>query len=462
MSIDRQQRARSRRIHCLAIAVSVLVVYLQALGAGYLPIDDGDMLRAVHSGKMTISSIFLSGGKEYYRPLATLSLLGDFLLFGGKTAGYHLGNVLLHLANSLLAYALAANFFREEGTAEFPAFLAALLFAVHPVNSEAVVWISCRPDLLCCFFLLLSLNILFRLGRGGGTTALAGMGLFFLCSLLAKEASLFLLPAAGCYLLLKRQEIGLRKAAKVLAALMLPIPAYLMLRQGLPMISPAPMSQTVLSGTSHGMSVVDAFAAFSFYIRKLLFPFPLSFTITKINTGLYAGISLFIMAAAAFLWKKEERIRIPMIFLAASTTPPIGAMLLLPIWTPYAERYLYIPSVFFVLCAVFLLIRLVPGIPRSILVATLLIPAVATGLRVKLWTEPLSFWQKAVAQAPDFGTARLVLASEYLKAGRYQEADENLRLAVQLGLPNKSMESFREIRKQLDEKLGKTAASSSH
>jgi hypothetical protein len=103
----------------LTIAVAVLVAYFSALHAGYLPIDDGDMLQAIHSGRISIPHLFLQGGKEYFRPLATLSLLGDFYLFGGKTAGYHIGNILLHLLNALLVYRLATLYLKEEQSAGF-------------------------------------------------------------------------------------------------------------------------------------------------------------------------------------------------------------------------------------------------------------------------------------------------------------------------------------------------------
>jgi hypothetical protein len=80
--------------------------------------------------------------------------------------------------------------------------------------------------------------------------------------------------------------------------------------------------------------------------------------------------------------------------------------------------------------------------------------ALPAALRVRLWTEPIPFWQDSVAKAPNFATAHLVLSSEYLKIGQYKKADDTLRQAVRLGLPTKTRKSFLEIRKQLDEKLG--------
>lgn len=447
---------REQRFHVLTIAVAVLVVYVSALHAGYLPIDDGGILQSIQSGAISVSDIFLKGGKEYYRPVATLSLLGDFHLFGGKTAGYHIGNILFHLLNALLVYRLAKLYCKEVQSAGFHAFFAGLLFAVHPVNSETVVWISCRPDLLCCFFTLLCLIMVIKAESGCRPVAWTGIFLFFLLSLLAKEASLFLPIAVACRILFKRKTVGPRNSIAILSAMAVSGFAYLLMRRGFPLVTVPLQAVSPPSGDVSGMTALDAIAAFGFYCKKLFFPFPLHFTITHINSTLYAVVALLFFSVALFLWKKDLALRFPIAFLAASLAPPIGAMLLLPLWTPYAERYLYLPSVAFSLCAVVALARIDGRIPRVLLVSCLVAFALPTAFRVRLWTKPLLFWQETVARTPNFATSRLVLASEYLKAGHYQKADENLRRAIHLGLQRKERESYREIRKQLEEKVGDT------
>lgn len=433
-----------------------MLVYFSALHADYLPIDDGGMLQALQSGKISISSIFLKGGREYFRPLATLSLLGDFYLFGGKTAGYHITNILLHLCNALLVYHLTWQLFKgTKETAIYP-FLAGLLFAVHPINSEAVVWISCRPDLLCCFFSLLCLVIMFRVERSSAPTIFASLFFFYLCSLLAKEASFFLPLIITYYFYQERKRIDIRKTVVASTAITLAIIVYLLLRKGLPHISATGGSLTAKHGVVSNLVPIDILAAFGFYIRKLLFPFPLSFTITEINLTLYTSLFLVFSATAIFIWKKFAVLRFPIIFQTASLIPPIGAMLLIPVWTPYAERYLYLPSVAFSLFAVSLLYSFDKHIPRALVVLCIFALALPTALRVRLWTKPLLFWQDTVAKAPNFGTSRLVLASEYLKAERYDKAEENLRLAVRLGLRKKSSKPAEEIRTQLERKTGRT------
>jgi len=445
------------RIYPLCIAVSVLVVYILAIYADYLPIDDGGILQSVQSGEITISNLFFSGGKEYYRPLAILSLLADFYLFGGKIAGYHLVNILLHLCNALLVYHLAMIFLQEKKAAPFYSFLAGLLFALHPVNSEAVVWIACRPELVCCFFSLLCILTILKAENYRDLVLFTYLFIFCLCSFLAKEAAFFLPIIIPFYIIMERKRIGPKKSIVAIFALLAAVIVYLLMRKGLPHVS-APLSGTFpKEGGLSSHPILDAVAAFGFYVRKMLFPFPLNFTITKINSLLSLSLFPVFAVTAWFLWKKDRAFRFPLVYLASSLIPPIGAMLLLPLWVPYAERYLYLPSVAFSLITALMLRHFGKNIPRSILVTCFLALALPTTFRVRLWTEPLLFWQDSAKKAPNFGTARLVLASEYLKAGDYARAEENLRQAVLLGFPPKSQESFLKIRKQLDEKTGISA-----
>lgn len=455
--MNKSPQGRQQRFYLLVIAASVMVVYISAIYADYLPIDDGGILQSVQSGKISIINLFLGGGAEYYRPLAILSLLGDFYLLGGKIAGYHLVNILLHLCNALLVYKLAMLYIPDKETAPFYAFLAGLLFALHPINTETVVWIACRPDLLCCFFGLLSLITVFSAEKHSVPVLYSLLFIFSLCSLLAKEAAFFLPIVFTFHVVSERKKLNRQKIITLMSALLGSVFLYLLLRKGAPYMSTVHQVTLLENGIISNLSAIDAVAAFGFYISKLLYPFPLNFTITKINTLLSLSLLPIFATITWFLWKKDPAFRFPLVFLATSLIPPIGAMLLLPLWVPYAERYLYLPSIAISLIFVMLLHRFSKGIPRLFLATCILALALPTAFRVRLWTEPLLFWQDSAKKAPNFGTARLVLASEYLKAGQYAHAEDNLRQAERLGFPSKSRKAFLEIREQLDEKTGVSA-----
>lgn len=445
--------ARRQRIDILCIAATVSAVYLLALNAGFLALDDTDTIRFVQSGNVSFHDLFFSSGKGYYRPLPTISLLADFLFFGGNPAGYHLTNLLLHLANALLVYHFAKIHMREqEGDTLFP-LLAGMLFAAHPVNSEAVAWICGRADLLCCFFFLLTFIALVRSGRR--MTFARGSFIFvaYLCSLMSKEASLFLIVLAPIWLYLERGATQWRSMVTACVPVFFAAAVYLLLRQGLPVSSDPAAAPAPVSGGGPLSLIVEGAAACGFYLGKLVYPFPLNIAITEIPFGMCVSIFFFIAAISLPLWLRKETLRAPLCFLALSLVPPIGAMYLSLPWTPYAERYLYLPSVAFSLCVAIVCSGYERWIPRCVPLMCILLFAVFTVHRVALWTRPIPFWEDAVEKSPRFGTVRLLLSAAYLQEGRYREAEESLRQALRLGLPRKNARDFSHtLSRMLEEK----------
>ncbi|CAN8016620.1 unnamed protein product, partial [Ixodes persulcatus] len=95
-----------------------------------------------------------SGSHKSYRPLCVLSFRLNYLLGGYEPRGYHLLNVLLHAVASALFTALASRLFLRQWR---PTLLAGLLFASHPVHTEAVAGIVGRADVGACLFFLAAL-----------------------------------------------------------------------------------------------------------------------------------------------------------------------------------------------------------------------------------------------------------------------------------------------------------------
>lgn len=118
------------------------------------------------------------------RPLIALAYLWDAFVWGANPLGYHLTNVLFHALNTVLVF-LLARLLTQANCAL--ALLAALLFALHPVHVEAVVWVVARTDLISTFFYLgsLLLFVLYRRSRWRGHY-LAALSLFLL-GLFSKE-----------------------------------------------------------------------------------------------------------------------------------------------------------------------------------------------------------------------------------------------------------------------------------
>lgn len=128
---------------------------------------------------------------NYYRPLTTLSFTVDRLIWGLEPFGFHLTNTVLHATSAILLWWLL----RRLGITKGPALVIALLFGIHPIQTEAVVYIASRGDSFFVFWLLLS-YIAFTFGLSRSPTKLPrlvwGMVVVgtFVLSVLAKEIAL--------------------------------------------------------------------------------------------------------------------------------------------------------------------------------------------------------------------------------------------------------------------------------
>jgi tetratricopeptide (TPR) repeat protein len=125
-----------------------------------------------------------------WHPLTWLSLQLDAQLFGYHARSYHVTNILLHLANSLLLFVLL---WRLTGSTVRSAVVAAL-FAVHPLHVESVAWVTERKDVLSAFFGLLALFAYARYAETHSLGRYLAVMLAMALSLLAKPM-LVTLPA---------------------------------------------------------------------------------------------------------------------------------------------------------------------------------------------------------------------------------------------------------------------------
>lgn len=120
-----------------------------------------DNARAYELAPHTIFWYFTNAYAGAYAPLAFLSHALDIALWGLKSSGHHLTNLLLHVSNAVLVFLLCVHLmnalYRSSGAEMIGVpFFAAALFATHPLAIPAVAWIAARGILLCEFFVLLA------------------------------------------------------------------------------------------------------------------------------------------------------------------------------------------------------------------------------------------------------------------------------------------------------------------
>src|SRR4051794_31188229 len=152
----------NRSLRCLLLVLLGLGARFPAL-QGQLIWDD----RLLVQGNPLIRSpvLILEAFRHYlfpgtysghYRPVQTVSYIFDYLIWNADTFGYHLSNLCFHLSSALLLYFLLTKLLAPlsglNRKSEIAAFLVALLWAVHPVHSGAVDYISGRADSLAFLF----------------------------------------------------------------------------------------------------------------------------------------------------------------------------------------------------------------------------------------------------------------------------------------------------------------------
>ena len=137
--------------------VITLVVYGASLKNDFVRFDDGLLIyenTAVREMSLgSLKTAFTTYDPELYIPLTLLSYKMDYLIGGRNPFLYHFHNLILHTLNAVLVTSVLFLFFRNR----WLAMLLGVLFAVHPLHTEAVVWASSRKDLLSTFFFLSSL-----------------------------------------------------------------------------------------------------------------------------------------------------------------------------------------------------------------------------------------------------------------------------------------------------------------
>ncbi|MCX7018540.1 MAG: tetratricopeptide repeat protein [bacterium] len=137
------------------IAAAAVVCYIPALFAGFVW-DDISITQNVHLRSIGgLLNIWFYPSEniweDHYWPLVYTSFWADHLLWNLNPFGFHLTNVVLHAADSVLVYAVL-NRMGVKG-----AWMAGILFAVHPVHVESVAWVIERKDTLSALFYLLAL-----------------------------------------------------------------------------------------------------------------------------------------------------------------------------------------------------------------------------------------------------------------------------------------------------------------
>ncbi len=456
----------------------VLGVYYPALFADVNSVDDWRMLVDLGDAEsIDFRQLFSPSTGFYYRPLLMLSFIMDKFLWGLEPSFMHLENIVLHACNAVLVFFIAKQVCSEltKDNVELP-LLAALCFALHPINTESVNWISGRTDLLGSAFTLLALVLLLQ-GIAKRNSLLVILSSFSLVlGIMSKEIMLFFYPV-GCGLLFFWPSLNvppkLERNQRIKFLLFFSLPfltggiLYLFFRMFL--FSQNDQGARHLSDFPKYLSwkmVSSTFKIYGFYVKKLFFPQPLNFAITKIsNYYIWIGIGSFFLAL--FLIVKRS-VASSFFFIAFYLiTPAIIIGIVGVTWTPIAERYLYLASAFWSIGIAALLFQFIKLGPKQRVLGALCIifllcsSAFITSNRNVQWQDNVRLYADTIAKNPDFtainneyaialiDTGQLAAAEEQLTIGINNPANKNPLLYVNLARIKIEQNNFSEAREVL-------------
>jgi protein O-mannosyl-transferase len=426
------------RFQVMLLIIAVLGVYYPAIFAPLNSVDDpGLCTRLLNTDGIHLREIFLPGGGGYYRPLLEVSFLFDKFVWGLQESFMHLDNILIHLCNTLLVFSLARRVCRINGWAFDGAFIAALLFAVHPINAESVSWISGRTDPLAASFLLLS--VLALLYRTGPLLSSVTAAFLMLLACLVKETAIFYLPAALIFPFYFKDasENTLTLRATLLQNLphfvvfLLSGAGYFIFRALAFSKGDEGLARVVTStvGNNHFdyfLKLRLLLKAVGFYCKKLFVPFPLNFAIMHVS-DVYILVGLLVCIAIFFLVLRRTLLSFFWVCSASIGSSVILIAFLSTTWTPLAERYMYIPSAFFLIAITLSIqqseyLRLHRGYLIGATLGITVIAIYGTFTRNLLWQDNLAFYQDTLRKTPGFSPVLNEVAIALKRRGRTQEA----------------------------------------
>lgn len=373
-----------------------------------------------------------AGSFVLFRPVRNISFLIDFKLAGLNPAWWHTHNLALHLANSILVLVIA----RRLLGGGFAPLLAAALFLVHPVQSEAVAWAKCRDDLLGAFFTLLAFLLWLRWRETPlGFRRLATVVLLFVLACLSKIQSVVFPLLVAAY------EFWVRPAAREAAARVLrrnlwtALACLAVAGAGCVIWRHVVIGQTAQSGYPAGTLLRTLWTMTRVgvrYLVQLVFPWKLLADYDGVFapsawTDWRAWGSLAVLLGVAFVTvraRRKEPVGTYGLLWVALCLLPLSNIV--PTMQYMAERFLYPCMAGFALAVAALFRHAEARRPRAAIALALVILAALgarSALRVRDWRNGESLFAATVRDGPAAATRpRRNLLIQLINAGKYDQA----------------------------------------
>jgi hypothetical protein len=496
-----------------AVALVAAALYLPTLGADFAWdsqiqvrydtfIHDLRNLPAVLSLRVLGMDVI-----DFNRPTQLLSLMTDAALWGKHPFGYHLTSVLLHTTVTVLLFTFCRRL-----TSTWCAFAAAILYAVHPVNCEAVAEVGNREDVLATLFVLAGLNAAaawgatwrsglacvpcFFLAIGAKESAVVGPVLLALYwwwfrrppsavpsnpGSVSTEAKATFPGSASGYELRRTGAEPRRAWLTLIGATAIAVGAFLVARFVCEMRDSAIFATKParLGGSWADMLLIQP-RLWIFYLRQIVWPHDLCadygpYSIR--NFGLPVAVVVLGAVVVAQIWG-AKRDRVFALGVATFWLSLLPVSNFIPIFQPVADRFLYLPLAGVALMLAALVARSWPSPGRSaklnapgnrhrseqvlrrsirlrfgaVVLGMLALPlAWATLQQQKIWHDDLALWRDTAKKNPGSHCAFNNLGSALISAGRKDEALVALQQSVKV-TGGKNADTWAQMAILLDEK----------
>ena len=441
---------------CIFISAACFIAYSPAIKGDFIWDDDNyvtaNPLITAPDGLWRIW--FSTDATSQYFPLVYTTFRLEHKLWGFNPMPYHIANVAIHIISSLLLWLILRRL------AIPAAFVAAALFALHPVNVESVAWITERKNVLMLVFSLLSLLFWIEFALRPQTKKRAI--LFYVLSLLCYAIALFskttacVLPAA-LLLVIWLKDIPLK-----IKSFLLVIPYVVMgIAMGLLVIWWEHQHQGTGLVDMH-LSILErlliASRAVWFYAAKIFFPANLAFSYPRwdINPAKVSQyiwlLACLLMAGGLWFWRKVlgRRVIAAVLFFVAALSPMLGFLDLYTfVYTWVADHYQYMAAIALITLAVAAGSRLIARLGKyakitKVLIAfvLLLTCAVLTWRQCRIYTNLETLWNDTLKKNPDSWIAHNNLGQMLLEQGKTDELIYHLTRAIDIAQRNPAVHPY--------------------
>ncbi|HIE44496.1 MAG TPA: tetratricopeptide repeat protein [Candidatus Omnitrophica bacterium] len=364
----------------------------------------------------------------YYRPLSMLTYMLDYSLWRLNVKGYHLTNIALHILTALCIYWLVIILFRDA----LLSLLTSILFVIHPIHTEAVAYISGRPDALAAIFMLLCIISYIKQLSVPSKSFIVLTMVSFTVAVLCKENSLSLPVLVLLYHYIFKKKVSIKQFLPLLGIVLLYLTARMTFLR-------ASLSDTG-NLTTLLQRIPGFFVAITNYARLILFPFHLHMEYgnklfnllhPKAITGI---LILFSLVWYAFIKRSNQSlISFSILWFFIALLPASNIPLRVAFYM--AEHYLYLPSIGFFLALAYGLSSLYRTNKLKVFAIVLVVSLASFYLTLTVrqneyWREPLRFYKRTLRYAPDSWRVHNNMGNIYSDIGKYEEAIASYKKAI--------------------------------